>query len=202
LNYIYDDLSAPSQPAAPQVSRLARLGAAPAPDEEGFVMAPGKTLELVGASAATLPVVGTVARASVQLDVGVRRKVSASLAAASASAPPDRLYLHLENVRGAQDAHVLNVYINLPAGERPGDHPELLAGSIGLFGLRRASMPGGPHAGGGLSFTLDITDIVDALHLNNALDVDTLQVSIVPDKAVPDYAQITIGRISIYRKGN
>ena len=40
LNYTYDDLSAPSQPTAPLVSRLARLGAAPAPHEEGVVMAP------------------------------------------------------------------------------------------------------------------------------------------------------------------
>lgn len=50
-------------------------------------------------------------------------------------------------------------------------------------------------------FVLDITKIVDALHLNHALDVDSLRVRIVPDQPVPDQAQITIGRIGIYRQG-
>jgi len=107
----------------------------------------------------------------------------------------------LENVRGTHDASVLSVYINLPEGAKPSDHPELLAGSVGLFGLRRASLKDDKHGGQGLNFVLDITKIVDALHLRNALNVDSIHVRIVPHQAVPDQAQITVGRVSIYRQG-
>ena len=55
---------------------------------------------------------------------------------------------------------VLGVYINLPEGEKPGQHPELLAGSVGLFGLRQASAPDGKHGGKGMNFTLDITKAI------------------------------------------
>jgi tyrosinase len=159
-------------------------------------------VELVGASQAALSIKGMGASTSVKLDTTVRAKVSASLANASETAAPDRVYLNLENVRGTRDAYVLNVYINLPEGSKPGDHPELLAGSVGLFGLRGASAADGKHAGEGLSFVLDITKIIDTLHLNSALDVDSLKVTIIPHQSVPDQAQITVGRVSIYRQGN
>ena len=164
-------------------------------------MTTGKNMELVGASQQALPIKGSGISASIKLDAGVRRKVSASLAMASETAPPDRVFLNLENVRGTHDASVLSVYINLPEGAKPGDHPELFAGSVGLFGLRSASAREGKHGGQGLSFVLDITKIIDALHLRNALDVDSLHVRIVPHQAVPDQAQITVGRIGIYRQG-
>jgi len=154
----------------------------------------------VGASQQALPIKGAGASASVKLDAGVRRKVSASLAKASETAPPDRIYLNLENVRGTHDAGVLGVYINLPEGAKPTDHPELLAGSVGLFGMRRATLKDGKHAGEGLDFSLDITKIVDTMHLNHALDVDSLPVTIVPYQQVPEASQITVGRISIYRQ--
>jgi tyrosinase len=161
----------------------------------------GKNVELVGASQAALPIKGAGARTTVTLDTAVRRRVAASLALAPETAAPDHVFLHLENVRGTRDATVLSVYINLPEGAKPGDHPELLAGTVGLFGLHGASLKDGKHGGQGLNFVLDITKIVDAMHLNNALDTDSLNVMIVPRQAVPEQAQITVGRIGIYRKG-
>lgn len=164
-------------------------------------MSMGKNRELMGANTQPVSVVGSGARTVVRLDPKVRGKVAASLASASETQFPDHVYLNLENVRGVRDAHVLSVYINLPEGGRPGDHPELLAGSVALFGLRRASRKDGEHAGQGLSFTLDITDIVDALHLGKQLNADSLHVTIVPNRAVPEQAEITIGRVSVYRQG-
>jgi tyrosinase len=205
LDYTYDSLLAPvrASAAAALADRLTRLGstATAAKVRQGVHVATPKRIELVGANQAPLPVTGAGASTSVTLDAGVRRKMSASLAAATESAPPDRVFLNLENVRGTHDASVLSVYINLPPGARPAEHPELLAGSIGLFGLRRASLTEGAHAGRGLNFVLDITQIVDVLHLGNALDVDTLRVTIVPHRQIPDQAEITVGRISIYRQG-
>lgn len=204
-NYTYDSLpqSAPAPFAAALAQRLTRLGAsaAAAKVREGAKVTLGEKTELVGASQQQVAIKGTGARTSVRLEPNVRRKVSASLAKASETAPPDRVFLNLENVRGTHDAAALSVYINLPDGAKPGDHPELLAGTVGLFGLRRASAKDDKHAGQGLSFVLDITKIIDALHLKNALDVDSLNVRIVPRRAIPDQADITVGRVSIYRRG-
>jgi tyrosinase len=164
-------------------------------------VSPEQKVELVGASQASVAVTGMGARTIVRLDPAVRRKVAASLAAASETSVPDRTYLQLENVRGTYDATVLSVYINLPERARPSEHPELLAGSVGLFGLRRASETDGEHAGAGLDFIFDITKITDALHMERALDVDSLPVSVIPHRPIPPESPITIGRVSIYREG-
>jgi tyrosinase len=154
----------------------------------------------VGASEGNLPIRGAAARTTVALKQDVRQKLVASLRAASETAPPDRVYLQLDQVRGVRDSYVLSVYINLPDNAKPEDHPELLAGSVSLFGLRKASFRDGGHGGEGLTFILDITEIVDRLHLENKLDVDSLVITIVPHQEVGDEARITVGRISIYRQ--
>lgn len=205
LNYTYDVLPTPAPVSVPALlaRRLTRLGATAAATrvEKGATVTIGRNTELVGASQPGLSIKGAGTSTSVKLDTGVRRKVAASLLKASETTPPDRVFLKLENVRGTYDASVLSVYINLPEGAKPSDHPELLAGSVGLFGLHGASFKDAKHAGQGLSFVLEITKIVDALHLKNALDVDSLHVRIVPYRPVPDQAQITVGRVSIYRHG-
>lgn len=63
-------------------------------------------------------------------------------------------------------------------------------------------MKDGQHGGSGLTFVLDITNIVDNLFLDNALDLDSLDVRIVPDDAVPDSEEITVGRVGVYRQGH
>jgi hypothetical protein len=202
LDYGYDNL--PSPPAVNLLAqRLTRLGAVAAASkvQEGATVIPGKNVELVGANQQPLPIKGSGVSTTVRLDPGVQRKVTASLAAASETAVPDRVLLNLENVRGVEDATILDVYINLPEGAKPSDHPELFAGSVSLFGLRKASAKDEKHAGEGLNLVLDITDIVDALHLKNGLSTDSLTVRIVPANEVRDEDQITVGRVSIYRHG-
>lgn len=188
LNYTYDNLPAPVERPLPE--RVERFGMAGA----GVT---GRTVELVGASQGSVPVTGMGVETSVQLDAEVRGRVSRRMGMAAAGGPPDRMYLNLDNVRGTHDAGALSVYVNVPAGAEAADHPELLAGSVGLFGLRRASAPDGQHAGTGLNFVLDVTGIADALHIGSGAD---LRVTIVPDREVPDGAAITVGRVSLYRQ--
>jgi tyrosinase len=207
LNYEYESYASLPKcpPAHVQLSgRLKKLGAAAAAEavEAGAQVNEGQRAELVGASENAIDVKGAGVRAAVTLKREVRRKIIASLAAPQAATPPDRVFLHLENVRGTQNAPVLAIYINLPPDANPSDHPDQLAGSVGLFGLRSASSPGDRHGGQGLSFTIEITRIVDSLHLENQLDQDSLNVTVVPSVPLPDQAPITIGRISIYRKGH
>ncbi len=203
LNYSYDDLS-PAVPVPTPVTRLTKLGAPAAMTAalKGVAAVPtGKNVELVGANKAALPISGSEAQTSVQLDAGVRRKVSASLTAAIRTPTPDRVFLNLENVRGLSDANAFHVYVGLPPGASPADHPEFLAGSVALFGVRKASVADEEHAGHGLTFVLDITNIVDSLHLSNKLDVNSLDVRIVPINPIPAEDQVSIGRVSIFRQG-
>src|SRR5260221_8380607 len=163
---------------------------------------PGRTtVELIGANDEPVAVTGARTSTTVRLDTQVVTKVSNSIASAAANTVPDRVYLNLENVRGTFDATALSVFVNLPEGSPPAQHPELLAGTVGLFGLRRATTADGRHAGGGLSFLLDISPIVDQLHLDQTLGADALRVTIVPNRPIPDGAAITVGRVSVYREG-
>ena len=48
---------------------------------------------------------------------------------------------------------------------------------------------------------LEITDIVDQLHLEGGFDVDSLPVRIVPVRPIGRKSELSIGRISIFRQG-
>jgi tyrosinase len=157
--------------------------------------------ELIGASGTALRLHGTGAGTAVKLDPAMRGKVTASLAAASEKAAPDRVFLNLENVRGLQDAAAVSVYVGLPEDADPLEHPEHKAGAVGLFGLRKASLPTEEHGGQGLTFVVDITDIIDSLHLRGKFDAKALNVRLVPSRPIPEQAQVSIGRISVYRQG-
>ena len=200
LGYTYDDLSPVGAPALVS-DRLERLGIAAAVKGGVEAMTTKKMVELVGASKKAVPVKGSEIRASLQLDPAMHGKVTASLVATTKGATPDRVFLNLENVRGLMDSAAFHVYVGLPKGASPEDHPERMAGSIALFGVRKASLPTGEHGGQGLTFVLEITKIVDALHLDNAFDINSLDVHLVPTRPVPEAAQVSIGRISVFRQG-
>jgi tyrosinase len=204
LGYDYDDVTPPATTLRLSM-RLQLLSARPpaSPPSAGGPppMATPRNVELLGANTEGVRLVGAEARTTVALDNAVKRKLTASLAAATEAAPPDRVFLNLENVRGLNDAAVVNIYINVPGGEDPARHPEFRAGSIALFGVRKATLAGDEHAGNGLTFVLEITPIIDRLHLAGALDAGRLDVRLVPRNPVSEAAQISIGRISVFRQG-
>ncbi len=192
LDYTYDDMStafvAP-RPSENLALRLKKLGAArPAETVSGADM--DSELELVGANDKALKIKSSGARATVNLDSGVQDKLTSSLAEASEASLPDRVYLQLENVRGNRDSYKLDVSVN-----------QQKAGTVALFGLRRASQPDGEHGGEGLNFMLDITEVIDNLFLSNTLDEGALDVRIVPNQAVTDSSDLSVGRVSVYRQG-
>ena len=148
------------------------------------------TSELVGAHDGALRIDSSGVRASVKLDNQVRNKMVSTLVTASVINVPDRVYLQLENVRGTRDANKLNIYVN-----------GIAAGCVPLFGMHQASLKDGEHGGSGLMLQVEITDIIDTLHMENALDSDSLDVRIIPDRSIPKDSEISVGRISIYREG-
>jgi tyrosinase len=198
MNYTYENLK--QVPVVDLLAlRLNRLGIV-APKRRVAAESVRNVVELVGANDGIVPIKGSGASTTVQLDTEVRQKVAHNFAMAVETSAPDRVYLNLENVRGTLDATVLSIFINLPEGSNSADHPELLAGTVSLFGLRRASRADGKHIGGGLSFLLDISPIVDRMYLDKALNTDNFRVTIIPSLSLSDNAQITVGRVSIYRE--
>jgi tyrosinase len=212
-DYVYDDLSAASvSPAfAERLQRVAPAAAAAARARKGgAAVARSKNVELVGASDQPVPITGAAPiRAPVRLDAPTRRKMTANLATPAAAAAegvaaaaPERVFLNLENVRGLADSTAFHVYVNVPEGADPADYPDQHAGSIALFGVRKATAPDQEHAGAGLTFVLEITDIVRDLDLESSLDANAIEVRIVPIKHVPAEAQVVIGRVSVFRQGS
>jgi tyrosinase len=192
LNYEYDDLSTGINP--PLVTklnqRLSKLGANPGNTTQEENMDIGKKTELVGANEEPLQIKSSGARTTVKFATPAWNKVSESLIKASVSNLPDRVYLQVENVQGNMDSNILTVSVN-----------QQHAGHVSLFGLRKASMKDSHHGGSGLTFLLDITDVIDKMHLDDALNAESLDVLILPDNEVPDEEKITVGRVSIYREG-
>lgn len=193
LDYTYDDLPTVAKATVASNAlavRLQTLGARPMIESsQESNRDTGAESELLGAHDGALQIKSSGARAQVRLDTGVRRQLSKSLESASVESLPDRAYLQLENVRGTRDAQSLEVSVN--------GHP---AGTVALFGLRRATVKDQRHGGSGLTFELDITSIIDTLYLESGFDADALDVKILPSQAVDADAPITVGRVSVYRE--
>jgi tyrosinase len=157
--------------------------------------------EMVGASDAAVPL--GAAPSEVQFAVESRgARVFKSFRVDDAGEP--EVFLKVENVRGlelAAGGYVL--YLNLPAGSGPDDHPERRAGEISLFGVREASAAGGEHGGSGLTFTLDVTEVARLLRGAGDWSPDRLRVTFVPvqrgprDEVVDGDARV--GRVSVFQ---
>jgi tyrosinase len=193
MDYDYQQLLT-SAPANILVQRLRKLGvdsaSIKANIKEAKDMDLGANSELVGANDGTLQLKTSGVRTTVNFESKAWEKVPKSLMKASASSIPDRVYLQLENVKGNMDANFLTVSVN-----------QKNVGRISLFGLRKASMKEGHHGGSGITFLLDITDTIDSLHIDNALDANSLDVVILPNNEIPEEENITIDRVSVYREG-
>ena len=157
-----------------------------------------KEAELLGTNSGELELKGSGASTVVKLSTDGQRRVAALVGGSSASESSGDVYLGLENVRGTFDAAVLNTYINLPEDARPADHRNLMAESVGLYGLRRASTLQGENKSPGLTFLLDITQILTELLASKSLNSEKIRVTIVPDRPLPDSITIVVGRVSIF----
>lgn len=195
LDYSYDDLKTIVEPAAVDTTteRLKKLGIPVSDDAqitESTMDNNEKPTELVAANQGSFEIKNAVTKTTVNFSDKGLKKVSTSLLRASADEIPDRIYLVLENVKGNINANTLEVSVN-------NQH----IGFISLFGLRNASLDDSHGGGNGLSFSLDITNIIDQLHLENDLDhLKSLDVAITPDNEILSDVKITVGRISVYRE--
>jgi tyrosinase len=206
LNYEYDDISDPLEGTTRIRRRLERLGSSldSASVSSSNVDNP-QNVELLGANSVKLEFTGQTSATQVQIDHPTLRKVARSFRSVetseSSAQEPDRIFLNLENIRAADDAVVLDVYINLPNSANPSDHPELYTGSVSFFGVSNASRSDQPHGGQGVTKVLEITDIIDTLHLSGEFDVSNLKVEFFSRKELKPADKVTVERVSIYRQG-
>ena len=207
LDYIYDNIEDPLQGVVSTTVRLMRLGASLRQiSATSMSMKSESNPELIGANSDRVAMMGASASTQVRLDSRMLGQVSRSFEAFTASEAnvqePNRIFLNLENIRCDRDGAVIDVYVNVPSGGDPTEHPELRAGSIALFGVRNASLTDQPHGGQGVTEVLDITHVVDTLYLSGELnDLANLEVSFLSRSALTEEDNVTVERVSIYRQG-
>jgi tyrosinase len=194
LDYNYEDYSDPLAPAAVKARPL--------------IVEPH---ELVGATTGTLELGEDVAHVPLPTPVtpqtfaARRAPVSGTPAppaapatpGGGAAAPVQHVVLRLENLTSRHPGPVYDVYLNVPPGSDPKQHEDRFVGRAALFGIAKASRPGGLHGGGGVTVAFDITELYQRLAAAGAIDPQHLRVSFVPVRA-RNSDKVSVGRISLY----
>ena len=158
-------------------------------------------VEMMGANDERVELKGAGSVATmVQLDQAPQKGITALREGLAPAPEAHRMLLSLENIRSSRDGMVVDVYLNLPEGEKGTERPDRFVGSIGLFGARKATDAEGEHAGNGLTEVLDVTNVMSSMAVDGEMDGGQVEVRLVPRNAVPDEAPITVDRISLNRQ--
>ncbi|MCW2762951.1 MAG: tyrosinase family protein [Marmoricola sp.] len=132
----------------------------------------------------------------------------AGRSAGQEDAPRERAYLRVEGITGTTGAPLYGVYVNVPYGDDPTDHPELRAGSLSTFGLEESSRSDDEHDGSGLTATFDITALRDRLAAEGRWDEGHLEIRFTThspeppaglrrDRGVQDAPDIRARRVAV-----
>jgi tyrosinase len=192
LDYVYEDTSDPLAPAPPVTVSAVR------PAMEGQ-----RIPEMVGATDPKEGILLGSGPQSVQFDLHAPSGPTARELAPGVSR---QVHLNLENITATRrPIESYQVYVNLPDGADPNNHPELMAGLIPRFGIVEASRATREHAGDGVGYSFDITQIVNLLEARNAWEPERLRVTFVPERTAAERAEaqpptfpIKVGRVSLY----
>lgn len=158
-----------------------------------------QTVEVIGANAGPVQVSAEAATTEVTVDLPGANAVVLSMGVTEPGQEVSRLYLALESVKGDLPSGMLDVFLDLPKGVKPGKRAEKHVGSVALFGLNVASKPDGRHGGNGLSYTIDITDRAKELTAAG-LGKGQLKVRLQTRDAHAGDAVITVGRVSLLKR--
>jgi tyrosinase len=136
IGYRYASTAAPSA-VAPPVSVPADIGLAE-------VTAPEPIPPQVIGAAVDVPLATSEA-----IDVALSEPADLGLAlgAGEGAVTSNRVFLRVEGVTGTAAAPLYEIYLNVPPGDEPAEHPELRAGAFSTFGLIEASQTDDLHVG-------------------------------------------------------
>ena len=116
------------------------------------------------------------------VDVALSEPAELGLAQDAGGGPAGdgRVFLRVEGVTGTAAAPVYEIYLNVPPGSAPAEHPELRAGFFSTFGLTEASRRDELHDGSGLTTVFEVSAVRDTLEQQGRWDPGRLQVSFSP----------------------
>jgi tyrosinase len=199
LGYDYDDISVP-------ITKKAGVPFAfgATPKKTPNVSASKKKPELAGATSTSVVLKGATTHKAFAVappPAPTAKKAAAkrgAAAAAGAEAVLPRAFLNLENITSRDRSHAYDVYLNVPDGDEPEQHPELRVGRLPLFGVVEASRKLGAHAGEGLHHVFEITKLYYFLSGLPGWNPKKLRVSFVPTRDQDTAAKVTVGRVSLY----
>ncbi|MEP2781086.1 MAG: tyrosinase family protein [Pseudoruegeria sp.] len=182
---VYDDIHDGTGIVAPVVLALG-AGMSVTPSSSGTA---GPSA-LAGANDAAISVAGE----AVAVTVPIRTAASSSVAGFALPTEP-QVFVNLEGVRGKSASGVLEIYLKIPAADGAAPTVEL-ADTLVFFGLAKASVPQGRHAGNGLTMAADITDIVNKAHADLGVTLSEIEVEL---RQPGEYSgEITVDRVSIF----
>jgi tyrosinase len=194
LDYDYEGLQ--PRPAAPHDFVIT---------SEAAMGKPKPIPEMVGATSEPLVLGAGESRTELPINAPTGPAAGANVLTAAETAATRSVHLVLENVKAtARPIETYEVYVNVPEGSRPQDHPELMAGLLAPFGVVEASAADNPHGGDGINYSMDITRIVDTLTKAKTWDPKNLRVSFVPHRFPGDREEnvemkpLQVGRVSLY----
>jgi tyrosinase len=152
--------------------------------------------EMVGASEDRVP----LAAAPSEVEVAVEPPSGPAFMERAEGAQPRKVYLKVENVRGKElAAPGYLVYVNLPPGADSAEYEDRRAGLVSMFGVMEASESDEEHSGSGLSFSFDITGIVQRLRETGDWDPQRLRVTFTPVGASAEQGgDVNVGRVSLF----
>lgn len=110
---------------------------------------------------------------------------------------PKQFFVRIENMTSSKRAPGFNLYVNLPEGANPTEHPEYLVDNLATFGLVESSRPGSNHPPDGLSFNVEVTKHLLSLESANKWDGKTLRVTFVPGLWNGEI-DVKLGRVSLF----
>lgn len=144
--------------------------------------------EVLGSTAGPFRVEAAGSTSFVSFDTLRGRRIGQDLRKAEDAVLHDRVRMRIRSVRGALSIP-LSVYIGLPEGSTPENHPEHLVGRIMLFGLRQSGAQG-------MGFSLDVTEAFKRLQLFDLASDAAIRVDLVPDLPLPPGRAIDVGQVS------
>ena len=115
-------------------------------------------------------------------------------------AQPRKVYLKVENVMGKElTAPNYLVHVDLPPGADPTEYEDRRAGQVPMFGVREATEGDEEHSGSGLTFSFDITSVVQRLRETGEWDPERLRVTFTPVHAgAAQGGDLSAGRVSLF----
>jgi tyrosinase len=196
-SYAYEDESDPLAASSPMSESVE-------PERRSDAMPEQRMTEMVGATQEPIVLAGRPATAR----VAVAAPTGPAAESLNAENTPGETFLNIENVTGSVP-QAYEVYVNLPEGASPDQHPELLAGILPMFGLREASRNSESRSGSGLHYVLRVGEIVQSLQARGGWSPGDVRLTFVPhrrdeleeDEMAESMAAeepIRVGRVSVH----